>query len=175
MSWFFPFPDSWKKRACRYLLQRYLGQFLEEKLTLDQLSVDLYNGTGSVSDVCLDVQGLNELAEQQSLPLEFVDGYIGEMSVSIPWATILRDSSYVQITGMVITVQPKQRAEDMGAGSLFESMISTMTSSIQLATEIQQTDPPDPTENEPAQAIEGIELIARKNWNQFSARSKSSS
>uniref|UniRef100_A0A8D8U0S0 Autophagy-related protein 2 n=3 Tax=Cacopsylla melanoneura TaxID=428564 RepID=A0A8D8U0S0_9HEMI len=161
MSWFFPFPDSWKKRACRYLLQRYLGQFLEEKLTLDQLSVDLYNGTGSVSDVCLDVQGLNELAEQQSLPLEFVDGYIGEMSVSIPWATILRDSSYVQITGMVITVQPKQRAEEMGAGSLFESMISTMTSSIQLATEIQQTEPPDHTENEPAQAIEGIELIAR--------------
>ncbi|KAI5741739.1 hypothetical protein M8J76_016678 [Diaphorina citri] len=162
MSWFFPFSDSWKKRACRYLLQRYLGQFLEEKLTLDQLSVDLYNGTGSVSDVCLDVQGLNELAEQQSLPLEFVDGYIGEMSVSIPWATILRDSSYVQISGMVLTVQPKQRAEEMGAGSLFESMIS-MTSSIQLATEIQQTEPPpDPAEvDNQNQTIEGIELIAR--------------
>lgn len=56
--WFqyIPFSDSIKKRACRYLLQRYLGQFLEEKLTLDQLTVDLYNGTGSVSDVSLDVQ-----------------------------------------------------------------------------------------------------------------------
>jgi autophagy-related protein 2 len=49
-------PESLKKRACRYLLQRYLGQFLEEKLTLDQLTVDLYNGTGTVSEVRLDVQ-----------------------------------------------------------------------------------------------------------------------
>lgn len=51
-----PWSESIKKRACRYLLQRYLGQFLEEKLTLDQLTVDLYNGTGTVSEVKLDVQ-----------------------------------------------------------------------------------------------------------------------
>lgn len=56
MPWFFPWSDNIKKRSCRYLLQRYLGQFLEEKLTLEQLSVDLYNGTGTVSNVALDVQ-----------------------------------------------------------------------------------------------------------------------
>lgn len=56
MSWYTQWSDSIKKRACRYLLQRYLGQFLEEKLTLDQLSVDIYCGTGSVSDVGIDVQ-----------------------------------------------------------------------------------------------------------------------
>lgn len=50
------FGDHMKKSAIRYLLQRYCGQFFEEKLTLDQLTVDLYNGTGSVSDVSLDVQ-----------------------------------------------------------------------------------------------------------------------
>ncbi len=44
-----------RKRACRYLLQHYLGRFLETKLGLDQLSVDLYKGTGSVKDVRLDV------------------------------------------------------------------------------------------------------------------------
>lgn len=56
--WFqyIPFSDNIKKRAIRYLLQRYLGQFFEEKLTLDQLTVDLYNGTGSVTDVSFDVQ-----------------------------------------------------------------------------------------------------------------------
>lgn len=42
-----------KKKICRYLLNRYVGQFLEEKLSLDQLTVDLYNGTGTVSDVKL--------------------------------------------------------------------------------------------------------------------------
>lgn len=51
-----PWSENIKKRACRYLLQRYLGNFLLEKLTLDQLSVDLYNGTGTVSDVSLDCE-----------------------------------------------------------------------------------------------------------------------
>lgn len=61
MSWLgcFPWSQGIKKRACRYLLQRYLGQFLEEKLTLDQLTVDLYNGTGRVTNVSLDVQVLS--------------------------------------------------------------------------------------------------------------------
>lgn len=55
MSWYLQWSDSIKKRACRYLLQRYLGEFLEEKLTLDQLNVDIYSGTGSVSNVSIDV------------------------------------------------------------------------------------------------------------------------
>lgn len=61
MSWLecFPWSQGIKKRACRYLLQRYLGQILEEKLTLDQLTVDLYNGIGRVTNVSLDVQVLS--------------------------------------------------------------------------------------------------------------------
>ena len=55
MVWRFPWSDSIKKRACRYLLQRYLGQFLKEKLTLEQLSVDIYEGTGEIKDILLDV------------------------------------------------------------------------------------------------------------------------
>ena len=55
MPWFFPWSDFIKKRACRYLLQHYLGHFLQEKLTLDQLTVDLYNGTGRVDKVPVDV------------------------------------------------------------------------------------------------------------------------
>lgn len=52
MPW--PFSESIKKRACRYLLQRYLGHFLQEKLSLEQLSLDLYQGTGSLAQVPLD-------------------------------------------------------------------------------------------------------------------------
>ncbi len=55
MPWYFPWSDSIKKRACRYLLQHYMGKFLKEKLSLDQLSVDLYNGKGTIHDVLLDV------------------------------------------------------------------------------------------------------------------------
>ena len=78
MNWI-PWPESIKKRACRYILQdrisltvplinwppfrprpgvpieiksgwkNYVGEFLHEKIRLEQLNVDLYQGTGSVS------------------------------------------------------------------------------------------------------------------------------
>lgn len=48
--------ESIQKRVCRYLLQRYLGQYFQEKLSLDQLNVDVLNGTGNVNDVVLDSQ-----------------------------------------------------------------------------------------------------------------------
>lgn len=53
VPWYLPWSDLLKKKVCRYLLQRYLGQFLEEKLRLEQLNVELYNGRGTVSNVSL--------------------------------------------------------------------------------------------------------------------------
>ncbi|RZF47432.1 hypothetical protein LSTR_LSTR007359 [Laodelphax striatellus] len=156
MPWYLPFSDNIKKRACRYLLQRYLGQFLEEKLTLDQLTVNLYNGTGSVSNVVLDVQALNDLGEQSHLPFEFVDGYIDDMSVSIPWASLFSDSSFVQVSGLVLTVQPKER--EQGA-SMFDSMWSSMvsTSSMQMAAECME----ETKESDQSNPLEGIEKFAQ--------------
>ncbi|KAI4468676.1 autophagy-related 2 isoform a [Holotrichia oblita] len=113
MPWYIPHvPEGIKKRVCIYLLQRYLGQFFEEKLTLDQLSVDLYNGTGTVEDVSLDVQALNELGEKQNWPMEFVDGYLEKLSINVPWTSLLKESSFVEVKGLKLTVQPKQRTEN---------------------------------------------------------------
>ncbi|XP_017890148.1 autophagy-related protein 2 homolog B isoform X2 [Ceratina calcarata] len=158
MSWLgcLPWSQGIKKRACRYLLQRYLGQFLEEKLTLDQLTVDLYNGTGRVTNVSLDVQALNEMGEQQHLPLEFVDGFISEMSISIPWSGLLSEASFVEVTSLRLTVQPRQRAES--GTSMFESMWSSMTSSMQLAQECLQEDAKNAGNSQP---LEGVELFAQ--------------
>lgn len=54
--WFAPFSDLIKKKVCRYLLHRYLGSFIDEKINLNQLNVDFYNGTGTLSDVVLSPQ-----------------------------------------------------------------------------------------------------------------------
>lgn len=64
MSWYQNIlPEGIKKNVCAYLLQRYLGQFFEEKLTREQLNIDLYNGTGTVEKISLDVQvGFNKYA-----------------------------------------------------------------------------------------------------------------
>ena len=56
MPWFFAIPEFLKKRACRYLLQHYLGQFLEEKISLEDLTVDLSSGIGTITNVPLNVE-----------------------------------------------------------------------------------------------------------------------
>ncbi|KPJ18275.1 Autophagy-related protein 2-like A [Papilio machaon] len=154
MLWYLPWSESIKKRACRYLLQRYLGNFLEEKLTLDQLSVDLYNGTGTVCDVSLDCEALNELGDSQNWPLEIVDGQMQEITVTIPWSTLLKDDSIVEVNGLSLTVQPKVRAEPVS--SMLESMWSSMSSSMQLAAECLREEA-GPQESNP---VEGIEMFA---------------
>lgn len=74
MPW--PFSESIKKRACRYLLQRYLGHFLQEKLSLEQLSLDLYQGTGSLTQVPLDKWVRDAGASPPRLPLRLRDQLI---------------------------------------------------------------------------------------------------
>lgn len=154
MLWYLPWSESIKKRACRYLLQRYLGNFLEEKLTLDQLSVDLYNGTGTVCDVSLDCDALNELGDAQNWPLEIVDGHMKEITVSIPWSSLFNDDSIVKVNGLSLTVQPKVRVEPVS--SMLESMWSSMSSSMQLAAECLKEED-GPQESHP---VEGIEMFA---------------
>lgn len=165
MPWYcFPFTEAIKKRAVRYLLQRYVGRFLEEKLSLDQLTVDLYKGTGTIKEVTIDVNALNDVADQLNLPIKFVDGYIGEICVTIPWQAILAESCFVEVSGLMLSVEPKQRSEDV---SMVDSMIESMnmTSSMQIAQEcLSPRDESgdgmeDMPEKDPSQ-IEGIEHFA---------------
>lgn len=72
MPWFdfkLPWSDTIKKKVCRYLLQRYLGQFLEEKLKLEQLNVDFTNGKGNVENVTLssEVRRVRHCGNQQRI------------------------------------------------------------------------------------------------------------
>lgn len=56
MPWPFFIPEFLKRRACRYLLHHYLGQYLGGRINLEDLTIDLYNGTGSLSNVPLNVE-----------------------------------------------------------------------------------------------------------------------
>lgn len=142
MSWFSPFSENVKKRLCRYLLNRYLGDFIQEKLALNQLSVNLYKGTGEIRNVTLNVnvstkninfyliqailqfQNINESLDSYNIPIEFVDGYVGLISISVPWSAILKDSCVIEIKNLDIIVQPKQRKDDM---SMFHITIFNYT------------------------------------------------
>nr|XP_022914053.1 autophagy-related protein 2 homolog B isoform X1 [Onthophagus taurus] len=137
----FSLTKTFKKKVFMYLLHRYLGQFIEEKLRLDQLELhlDMHNGIGTVEYVSLDVQQINNLGEAQNWPMEIVDGYIEKITVTVPWSSILKEPTIVVINGLKLTVQPKQRTDY--ATSMFESMWSSMSSSRQLAQECMQESP----------------------------------
>uniref|UniRef100_A0A8C2KTV9 Autophagy related 2A n=1 Tax=Cyprinus carpio TaxID=7962 RepID=A0A8C2KTV9_CYPCA len=150
--WLFPWSGSIKKRACRYLLQHYLGHFLEERLSLDQLSLDLYNGSGVIREINLDVWAVNELLESLGAPLEIVEGFVNSITVTIPWAALVTEHCTLEITGLQITCRPKYRTSEFWWSSC-------MTSSMQLAQECLK-DPPEASEEPPA-PLEGLEMFAQ--------------
>ncbi|XP_052865344.1 autophagy-related protein 2 homolog A [Anopheles cruzii] len=173
MPWYAPWSDVIKKKICRFLLQRYLGRFLEEKLSLDQLNVDFYNGTGTVHNVTLYCQALNELCEGQGWGVEVTGGHIGSVTVNVPYESLLAKDSSIEVSNLTISVRPKPRPTD--GTSMLESMWSSMSSSMQLAQEYLEREStvgtPDPTNGGsgtatsasglPSSAMEGLENFAQ--------------
>uniref|UniRef100_A0A667ZJS7 Autophagy related 2A n=1 Tax=Myripristis murdjan TaxID=586833 RepID=A0A667ZJS7_9TELE len=147
--WLFPWSGSIKKRACRYLLQHYLGHFLQERLSLDQLGLDLYNGSGVIKEINLDVWAVNELLESLGAPLEIVDGFVSSIAVTIPWQALVTDHCTLEVSGLQITC----------GGWDSQGWSSSMTSSMQLAQECLK-DPPEASEEPPA-PLEGLEMFAQ--------------
>ncbi|KAM6923372.1 autophagy-related protein 2 homolog A [Xenentodon cancila] len=154
--WLFPWSGSIKKRACRYLLQHYLGHFLQERLSLDQLGLDLYNGSGVIKEINLDVWSVNELLESLGAPLEIVDGFVSSIKVTIPWQALLTDHCTLEVSGLQITCRPKYRTS---GGWDSQGWSSSMTSSMQLAQECLK-DPPEACEEPPA-PLDGLEMFAQ--------------
>ncbi|XP_054423037.1 autophagy-related protein 2 homolog B isoform X1 [Pteronotus mesoamericanus] len=154
MPW--PFSESIKKRACRYLLQRYLGHFLQEKLSLEQLSLDLYQGTGSLSQVPLDKWCLNEILESADAPLEVTEGFIQSISLSVPWGSLLQDNCALEVKGLEMVFRPRPR---LATGSEPMYWSSFMTSSMQLAKECLSQKLTD-EQGEGSQPFEGLEKFA---------------
>nr|XP_046178953.1 autophagy-related protein 2 homolog A-like [Oncorhynchus gorbuscha] len=156
--WLFPWSGSIKKRACRYLLQHYLGHFFQERLSLEQLSLDLYNGSGVIKEINIDVWAVNELLESLGAPLEIVDGFVSSIEVTIPWSALVTDHCTLVISGLQITCRPKYRTS-VGGGLDSQGWSTCMTSSMQLAQECLK-DPPEASEEPPA-PLEGLEMFAQ--------------
>ncbi|CAL9686608.1 unnamed protein product [Knipowitschia caucasica] len=154
MPW--PFSESIKKRACRYLLHRYLGNFLQEKLSLDQLSLDLYQGTGTLAQVPLDKWSLNELLETADAPFEVTRGFIQTISLTVPWAALLQENCALEVKGLELVFRPRPRD---ASGVEPMNWSSFMTSSMQLAKECLSQKLTDDI-GESFQPFEGLEKFA---------------
>ncbi|XP_005384601.1 PREDICTED: autophagy-related protein 2 homolog A isoform X3 [Chinchilla lanigera] len=156
-AWLSSWSNSVKERVCRYLLQHYLGHFFQENLSVDQLSLDLYKGSVALRDIHLDIWAVNEVLESMELPLELVDGFFSSIEVAVPWAALLTDHCTVQVSGLQLTLQPRQGPGPGAADS--QTWASCMTTSLQLAQECLRDGLSEPSE--PPQLLEGLEMFAQ--------------
>lgn len=80
----------------------------------------------------LTQQALNELCEEQGWGVEVTGGHIGRITVNVPWNALMVKDSFVEVDGLSIALRPLAREAEDGA-SMFESMWSSISSSMQLA------------------------------------------
>ena len=93
-----------KKRLMRYVLEKYLGSYFTEKFSIDQLELEISNGTGSVQDLEIDCEALNLETEDLNLPFKFVDGCIGHLSIYIPWRNFKKQNCLIEIKDLQLTI-----------------------------------------------------------------------
>lgn len=53
-------------------------------------------------------QAVNEVLESIESPVELVDGFLQSIEVAVPWAALLTEHCTVQVSGLQLTLQPRQ-------------------------------------------------------------------
>lgn len=61
-------------------------------------------------------QSVNEVLESMESPLELVEGFVGSIEVAVPWAALLTDHCTVLVSGLQLTLQPRQGPGEHGHG-----------------------------------------------------------
>ena len=135
MSWF-PYPESLKKRAVRYLLDHYLGAFLKDRISVSQLHIDIYSGKASVCDLQLDCDEINDKisAGADGQIFEIVSGHIGQINIQVPWSEMFQKSCTIELVDLSFELalcKPEECEMDQAAAQkkafqLAGSMCSSM-------------------------------------------------
>ncbi|KHN31066.1 Autophagy-related protein 2 [Glycine soja] len=90
------------KRVCKFFLKKKLGQFILGEIDLDQLDVQLSQGTIQLSDLALNVDFVNsKFGKTSSLMVK--EGSIGYLLIKMPWSG---KGCEVEVNGLEIVVSP---------------------------------------------------------------------
>ncbi|CAB3410304.1 unnamed protein product [Caenorhabditis bovis] len=143
---------------CRIILQRYLGKYLDRKLELEQLTVNLVKGKIEINNLSLHVTTVNELLESVNCPLRLLDGYIGTIVIDVPWTNLMGAGSSMNIVDLQLTFKAvdliKVDERDLVA-SMVESVMNSIVSSGDVARNIFEEAKHDPA----ADQLDGEESL----------------
>ncbi|XP_054777004.1 autophagy-related protein 2-like [Prosopis cineraria] len=98
------------KRVCKFFLKKKFGEFILGDIDLDQLDVQLTQGTIQLRDLALDVDYINnEFSKAASLMVK--EGSIGCLLVNMPWSG---KGSQVEVDGLELVISPSTDKIPMG-------------------------------------------------------------
>ncbi|KAG6711411.1 hypothetical protein I3842_05G052000 [Carya illinoinensis] len=100
------------KRVCKFVLKKKLGQFILGDIDLDQLDVQLREGTIQLSDLALNVDCLNEkFGAAASVIIK--EGSIGSLLVKMPWKG---EGCLVEIDELELVLAPRSKNNSPAGG-----------------------------------------------------------
>lgn len=67
------------------------------------------------------------------MPFEVVDGFVKTITVSIPWSSLITEDAAVEVHGLELTLQPKQRDTAGKSSYCFPSSVEVRSTIIGLA------------------------------------------
>eukprot|EP00268_Persea_americana_P033736 TRINITY_DN33367_c0_g1_i1.p1 TRINITY_DN33367_c0_g1~~TRINITY_DN33367_c0_g1_i1.p1 ORF type:complete len:2069 (+),score=417.13 TRINITY_DN33367_c0_g1_i1:91-6297(+) len=89
------------RRLCKFLLKKKLGEFICGDIDLDQLDVQLGEGTIQLKDLALNVDYLNQ--KLHAAPVVVKEGSIGSLLVKIPWKLA---NCQIEVDGLELVLAP---------------------------------------------------------------------
>ncbi|KAI1732177.1 autophagy-related protein 2 like protein B [Ditylenchus destructor] len=131
----FPNLSLFTKPICRFLIHRYMGQYLKTELTSGQLEFRLADGTASVQHVMLNTEYINEILDSVGL-VSLVDGFVEEISLCVPWKKLMIESTIIKVSGLQLTMTPLMDVNMTNTQDLVSSMIGSIASSMDLARSV---------------------------------------
>ncbi|KAI8340848.1 hypothetical protein BC941DRAFT_227149 [Chlamydoabsidia padenii] len=87
------------------ILNRVLGNYVSN-LNYDQLKIAIWNGEVNLHNLKLRKDALDKL----KLPIDVVEGYLGELTLSIPWSNLKTKPVKVHIRNVYLLAAPKTEA-----------------------------------------------------------------
>lgn len=100
------------KRLCKFFLKKKLGKFISGDIDLDQLDVQLSDGSIKLNDLALNVDFLNKKFGAVN-PLIIKEGSIGLLVVKMPWND---KGCQVEVDELEIVLAPCPDKYEFGAG-----------------------------------------------------------
>lgn len=105
------------------MLQRYMGAWLDNNLSVDQLSLELANGCLELDNLDINTKAVSNGFLQCNIPLKLIDGYLGKIKIEIPWLSLMTDPTRMCIEDLQLTFR--------GAEVMKINDIETLTSMIE--------------------------------------------